>query len=155
MKSRDVQPRRVRLCAYEARHIETLDSYDKLTWSSGEKCQQGDIQVFCISLRGSRHFEGDQRKIDAVHSIWEATSQLVVRSTDPGWPWQATFRLLVRLESPVPKRLLFGDILPAERWPQSYKGKFLRGKQITQLASVLSKRNPRQKIEIRSALEVV
>jgi hypothetical protein len=107
--------------------------------------------VFCISLSDSAEF-GDDPRIDAVHSLWRATTQVEPELGSSEWPIQAMFDLLVRLEHPVPKKELFKDILKADRWPEGYRGKFLSKIQIVKLANILCEKNPRQAKSIRAAL---
>jgi PLD-like domain len=71
--------RRVRLCAFPAHWLQDPRGFAnsrnarRLEWSTGERLQKDDIQVFCVmrSLSDSPELIGDPR-LDAVHSLWRA-----------------------------------------------------------------------------------
>ena len=150
--------RKVRLCAYPVHWLADSDTFDdntEIVWSTGETTKPGDIQVFAVSKTmddAPEAFADDPRR-DAVHSIWEAQSEPLEEYEQYEWSVQAEFKLLVRLEIPVPK----GDLVEAgiilEYWPENYRGKFLHTHQeIQKLAEVLAKKNAKQRKEIFSAL---
>lgn len=125
-----------------------------IIWSTGRKTEPGDIQVFSVSatLGEYREFAHDVRR-DAVHSIWKAVTAPEDDFADPEWPIQAKFKLLLRLDHPVPK----GDLVRAKllkgSWPRNSAGKFLRNfREIEKLATVLARRNPKQRKSIYEVL---
>jgi hypothetical protein len=149
---------KVRITAFPARWLTERDSFSNSTrieWSTGETTQPGDIQIFAVSatLGDNRDLATDPRR-DAVHSIWEAeTPPLKEYLKQNEWPIQAAFKLLVKLDHPVPKEELIGAGLLKQSWPQGSRGKLLKtDNEIRTLAEVLAKKNPRNRPAIFKAL---
>jgi hypothetical protein len=157
----------VRITAYPVHWLTESEGFATkkvIIWSTAEKTEPDDIQVFAISatLRDRRDWAEDARmdladdpRRDAVNSIWKALTTPLPGYENDTWPIQARFKLLVRLECPVPKADLIQAGLLKERWPQHFRGKLVRTQaEIQALAKVLSLRNPKQRPEIFSALGI-
>lgn len=148
----------VRICAYTADWLEEKNSFihfKRITWTSGRRIKPGDVQLFCISPKNKNLLtDPEDPRVDAVHSIWKATSEVKSELGNEDWPDQANFKLLVRLENPVPKEdLVKGKILVRPRWPQGSAGKLLHSdEEMRNLGEILSRKNPHQRREILKAL---
>ena len=148
----------VRITAYPARWLMKPDSFwnnTRIDWSTGEGTQRGDIQIFAVSSTpGDQQKLVDDPRLDAVHSIWQAlSSPLEEYLEEEKWPVQARFKLLVKLENPVPKADLIRAGLLKRAWPQGSRGKLLKtNDEIKTLADVLSKKNPKNRPAILKAL---
>lgn len=149
----------VRLCVYDADWILERDGFvsrRKLdSWSTGRRTKPGDIQIFCISrMSGGDLVVEDDPRIDAVHSIWMATSEVRPELGNEVYPDQARFKLLVKLDNPIPKAdLVKAKLLVRSWWPQGSKGKLFHSKaQVETLARILSQKNPQQRKDIWKAL---
>ncbi len=95
----------VRICAYPAYWLKEKDSFansETTIWTASTRTKPGDIHVFAIStdLEDASELANDPRR-DAVHSIWEAITKPEYGNEE--WPTLAKFKLLVRLDKPVPK----------------------------------------------------
>jgi hypothetical protein len=148
----------VRITAFPARWLNVAGSFSNSTrieWSTGEKTQPGDIQIFAFSATlGDRRELADDPRRDAVHSIWEAlTPPLDMYLEDEEWPIQAGFKLLVKLEHPIPKAELIEAGLLKRAWPRGSRGTLMKTEgQIKTLAEVLAKKNPKNRPAIFKAL---
>ena len=155
----------VRLTAYPVHWLTDPESFavrKTIIWSTGEKTQPGDIQVFAVSasLRDRRRLAHDPRtdlagdpRRDAVHSIWKALTTPLPEFGSVSRPIQAKFKLLVRLGQPVRKEDLIQVGLLEERWPETFRGKMLKTQsEIETLANTLAMRNPQQRSSIFNAL---
>jgi hypothetical protein len=147
----------VRITAFPVRWLSTPRTFADskvIIWSTGQRTQPGDVQVFAVSatLGRWRWFKNDPRR-DAVHSIWRATTPPREEYGSGNWPIQAQFKLLLKLKNPVPKGDLIRAGLLKQTWPRSSAGKVLsRCSEITKLAQVLAARNRAQREEIFAAL---
>src|SRR5205823_116312 len=138
----------VRITAFPARWLTNRRSFSnskRIEWSTGETTQPGDIQVFAVSATLGDHRElVDDPRRDAVHSIWKAmTRPLGKYLAEEQWRIQVGFKLLVKLENPVPKAELIQAGLLKLAWPRNSRGKFLKQDEIKTLAAVLGKNNPK------------
>jgi hypothetical protein len=148
---------KVRISAFPAYWLLEKDSFansQKTIWSTGERIKPGDIQIFAIStdLRDASELKEDSR-VDAVHSIWEAITPPKPQYGNAEYPIQAEFRLLVKLDNPVPKTDLIQKDLLKNNWPQGSKGKiFHSAEEVEKLIDILTKNNPKQRQVIFAAL---
>lgn len=152
---------RVRLTAFDAWQLESkpwgfdvAKNRSRLSWGAAKGTTRGDRCVFCVSsnLKYVPELKND-RRVDAVHSIWEAIDAKTRTFRYPRYKTQIRFRRLVRLSSPVPKHALFdAGILVAPRWPQGVQGKLIDDEQVLTLAHLLAQHNPAQTRAIRDAL---
>jgi hypothetical protein len=149
----------VRITAYPAHWLTCREGFayrKRITWSTGESAQAGDIQVFAVSatLGEAKELADDPRR-DAVHSIWKLLTAAGDAEGSDRWPTQARLSLLVLLDTPVPKADLLRAGLLKAGWPQGYAGKLVeRCRDIIHLADVLAWRNPKQRGAIEDALYV-
>jgi hypothetical protein len=157
---RKQRAKQVRICSYPPYWLDKNDSFDtedEIEWSTGESTRPGDIQIFAIHKHYKEPDTFDDPRVDTVHSIWEATSR-ARSNVNQDYPVQAEFKLLVRLDPPVPKNALADEGLLStkfQKWPQNRKGRIHRTKErIEKLADALSRCNPHQKRDIYSALSV-
>lgn len=150
----------VRISAFPAHWLIEAGSFDNnstMTWSTGQRIQPGDIQVFATSatLGDAPELVNDIRR-DSVHSIWEATSPRLPEYSDSEYPVQADFRLLVKLKRPVQKDVLYRvGILKVRSWPRNSSGKILHSRrEVKKLAEILAQANQTQRRVIFNALNV-
>src|SRR5437763_6027773 len=101
----------------------SFSNSSRIEWSTGGKTQPGDIQVFAVSATlGHRQDLADDPRRDAVHSIWKALTPPLPELGNEEWPIQAKFRLLVKLDNPVPKVDLIRAGLLKGAWPRNSRG---------------------------------
>jgi hypothetical protein len=124
---------RVRIAAFKPSYVAELEErvkYGRTDWTSGRGIQKNDVQLFCFSkdLRDAEQLRDDPR-IDAAHSLWRALGPIHPVPGNRRWPRQADFKLLVRLNKPVPiDDFVAGHLLEIPRrrqvpfWPQGSKG---------------------------------
>ena len=148
---------KVRITAFPVSWLTRSDSFansTRIDWSTGEKTQRGDIQIFAVSATLDQRDLADDPRRDAVHSIWQAmTSPLDEYFYEEEWSIQAKFKLLVKLETPFSKAELVRTGLLKGAWPRGSRGKLLKSEsEIKTLADVLSKKNPKQRLAIFEAL---
>jgi hypothetical protein len=150
----------VRISAFPAHWLIEAGGFDKrktIIWSTGQGIQPGDIQVFATSatLGDAPKLVNDPRR-DSVHSIWEAITSPQPEYGNSDWPVQTRFRLLVKLQKPVPKDTLYrAGILRVYSWPRNSSGKILHDrKDVKKLAGLLGQHNPWQREAIFDALNV-
>lgn len=154
-------PQRVRICAYSAYWLNRKDGFDRSEsldgWSTGERAEPGELQLFCISkdLRGVPDLAGD-RRVDAVHSLWRMAGPIDPALSNEEWPIQAPFELVVRFANPVPyEDMVRAKLVSDYSWPMGSRGKLLRtAAEVRRLGNLLARHNPRQRGRILCTLGV-
>lgn len=155
---RETEMPQVRICAYPAKWLleDGFANSRKIIWSTGRGTEIGEIQVIAVSstLGDTMELKNDRRR-DSVNSIWRATTPPRDEFSSREWPVQAAFRLLIRLQNPVPKADLVRAGLLKGRWPRHWQGKVLRDQtDIEKLANILAERNPKQRKSIFRAFKI-
>lgn len=143
---------RIRLCAYWPKWLEELEAWPRLDeWSTGTTTMPGDLQLFCITRDGdgAADYDDDDPRLDAVHSLWRATSY-PKRYKRARWKVQAAFELVCRFQNPIPKSALLDAKLLNWRFPLSPNGVYIRD--ASRIAKVLSARNPAQRTLLQRTL---
>lgn len=150
----------VRISAFPAHWLIEVGSFDDsetIEWSTGQRIQIGDIQVFATSATlGNAPELADDIRLDSVHSIWEATSLPLSKYRKSEYPVQAEFKLRVKLKRPVRKYVLYrAGILKVYSWPRNSSGKILHGqRQVKKFAEILAQVNQAQRRAIFDALNI-
>jgi hypothetical protein len=142
----------VRLCAYWPKWLEELNRETTVDWSTSPRARIGDLQLFAITkLNDKTTANGEQKGVDAIHSLWRAASKFRRRKSSR-WPVGADFQLVLRLERPVPKKALIeSGILRGGRWPRTPNGKVYRDWELCELIKIIKAFNPKQRSDIDSA----
>ncbi|TWT45029.1 hypothetical protein RAS1_14500 [Phycisphaerae bacterium RAS1] len=151
--------RHVRICAYAAHWLDREDSFETNDfldgWSTGERAQPGELQLFCTSknIAGVPELADDPR-VDAVHSLWRMAGPINPELGNDEWPIQAPFELVVRFENPVPyDDMVRARLVSGYSWPMGSRGKLLKTPEdVRRLSDLLVRHNPRQRNDILRGL---